>query len=113
MHRFDRPAVIQEPRREPIEQFGMRRSLPHNPEVIGCLHKSGAEQLIPHAIDGDPRRQRVLGAYRPFRQGQPIVGLTARQRRQVVRCVGLYALGARRVHASRQNVSVCERRLLP
>ncbi len=38
----------------------MRRPLPLRAEVLGRLHEARAEVLLPEAIDGDARRQRVF-----------------------------------------------------
>ena len=83
VHVLHVPAALAKLDGQPVKQFGMRRPLPHDAEVFCGLHQAGAEQLVPHAIHGHARRQRILRAHRPLRQRQAIVRLARRQRRQI------------------------------
>ena len=38
----------------------MRGRLALEPEVLGCPNQSAPEELLPHAVDGDARRERVV-----------------------------------------------------
>ena len=64
---FDRPAVVDEPGGQIIEQFGMSRLVAHHAEVAGSPHQPFAEMRLPNAIDDHARRQRVLRIGEPLR----------------------------------------------
>ena len=43
-------------------------------EVLRSLDQAGAEVVLPVAIDGHARRQRVRGIDQPLREAQPVRG---------------------------------------
>ena len=45
---------------QPVEQLGMAGRLALDAEVLGGLDQADAEVLLPEAIDGDARGQRVV-----------------------------------------------------
>ena len=57
---LDRPAVAHELQSELIEQFGMTRLLTEFAEVIDAGDEAAAEKMLPDAIGGDSRSQRVV-----------------------------------------------------
>src|SRR5258708_15709089 len=65
MQALEAPALIDELRRQPVEQIRMRRGFPLCAEVIGCPHDRLPEMPAPDPIDQDPRRQRVFGSRQP------------------------------------------------
>ena len=71
--------------RQPVEQFGMTGGHSPQPKIGACQHQPRPEELLPQAIHGDPRRQRLVGPEQPFRQVQPagpLVPLLELQRRE-------------------------------
>ncbi len=56
------PARVDEVTRQPVEQLGMRGQLSLAAEVFGRDDDSPAEDRLPPAIDGHPRRERLLGS---------------------------------------------------
>src|SRR5262249_17729865 len=46
---------------EPVEQFGMTGPATVEAEIVRRLDEAGAEMVMPHAIDADPRKEGVLG----------------------------------------------------
>ena len=73
-HQFEKPfhvpARFAELDRQPIEQFRMRRQLAADAEVAGGADQARAEHFLPEAIDGDARRQRMIGAQQPLGEAQ-------------------------------------------
>src|SRR2546425_6713025 len=57
-------------------------------EVLGSLDQASAEVVLPVAIDGAARRQRVGWVYQPLRQPQPVARQVLRHRRQARRNAG-------------------------
>jgi len=95
IHMLDVPSAVAEFDCKPVEQFGMSRSLAHDSKVFRSFDNAGSEELVPHAVYGYARGERVGGADRPVRQGEPVVRLARFQSRQKVRSISLYAFGAR------------------
>src|ERR1022692_4111864 len=91
----------------------MVRPLSHDSEVFCRLDESRAEHLIPHSVDCDSRRQRIVGTYRPPGQGEAVSWLVCRQGRQEVRRVGLDTFSACAINTARQNMCISERWFLP
>ena len=100
------PAAVAEIHRQPVEQFRMARPRAHDAEILGRLHDPGAEYFLPHAIDGDPRGQRIGRAHRPLRQAEPVERRAGGQRRQEMRHRRPNPLGARVVDAASQHVGI-------
>ncbi len=46
---------------EPVEEFGVGGGLGLHAEVFGCFDDSGAEVLLPEAVDGDAGGEWVVG----------------------------------------------------
>ena len=63
-----------------IEQFGMRRRLAADAEVVGRLHQPAAEVILPDAIDHHAGRQRIVGAREPLGQFQPAAPFCIRRK---------------------------------
>src|SRR5215510_9421435 len=68
MHRLPTPATLHEFGRHPVEQLGMARTISRGAEIAGRLHDALPEMVLPDAIDGHARGQRVVGARDPFGQ---------------------------------------------
>ena len=68
---FERPAIRDEPSRQPIEQRGMSRRFRPQTEVAGRAHQSVTEMPLPDAIDDHARGERVLFRRDPTRQLAP------------------------------------------
>ena len=66
MQRLDRPAFVNEPLRQPVEQFGMARKLSQQSEIFGALHQPLAEMPAPDAVDKHPCRQGMAGIDEPL-----------------------------------------------
>ncbi len=54
-----RPATSHETRRQMVEQLRVRGTLASRSEIVDRPHDPHAEQLLPDAIDRDPRGQRM------------------------------------------------------
>jgi hypothetical protein len=59
VQRLHAPAAVDEPSGQPVEQFRMARRFGAQAEVARGFHQSGAEMVLPHAIDHHPRGQRI------------------------------------------------------
>ena len=91
----------------------MRGPLSHDSEIFRCLHQPCAEKFVPHTIDGDAGGEGVLWARGPFRQSETIARGICGQWEKKVRRVGFNSLGARRVHTTRQHMSIRDGGLFP
>ena len=69
MQRLDRPAVLDQPRREVIEQLRMSRTLAARAEIARGRHDAPSEVMHPHSIRHHSCRQRM--AYDRLRQLEP------------------------------------------
>src|SRR5579863_10004635 len=58
----------------------MRRRFAANAEIAGSADQTRTEQVLPDAVDKDPRRQRVLATGDGLCQFQPAAPLTERRR---------------------------------
>jgi len=58
-------------------------------EVLGGLDQARAEELLPEAVDGHARGQRVLGVGQPLREPQAVFRRTLGQWRQETRRAAL------------------------
>ena len=79
VHLFLAPATLAELHGEPVEQIHVRRILPLHPHVFDGLHEADPEKVLPHPVDLNPRRERLLGQEQPASQAQPVVGQTLGQ----------------------------------
>ena len=70
MQLLDRPVVVHEPVRQPIEQFWVRGPGAHRAKVVGRRHDPFAEMLLPDSVDDDAGRERVFWAGDPFGERQ-------------------------------------------
>src|SRR6266851_8690986 len=75
MHCFDRPASAHEFRGQIVQQFGMRRRLALNAEIIGAADDSFAKVMMPEAIDHYPRQKRVRRIDHTFGEFEPAAAL--------------------------------------
>ena len=98
------PARLAEIDRQPVEQFGMRRQLARDAEVAAGAHDARAEHLLPEAVDGDARRQRMLRPQQPLGEAEPVARQVRRHRRQGVRRRRLHLVAALVVLAAEQHV---------
>ena len=62
--RLEPPAVLDERRRQPVEQFGMAGTVALGAEVVDRLHQPRAEVVLPEPVDDHPGRQRMRRARR-------------------------------------------------
>ena len=51
----------------------MRGRLALAAEIVGGLDEAGAEDLLPHAVDGDARGERMLRTEQPLGEAEPVV----------------------------------------
>lgn len=71
MDMLERPVVLHEFRRQPVEKFGMSRWHSGLAKIARCRHKSLAEMKLPQSIDDDACRQGVGLRRHPLGQSQP------------------------------------------
>src|SRR5258708_7239964 len=113
MHRLDAPTAIAKLSSHPIEQFGMGRCFALLAEILGSADQSLAEKLLPHAIHGYPRGQRVPSADDPLRQSQAIAwelrGHGRQERWRFGRCFSAMAF----VVATDAHVILTRRGIIP
>ena len=79
MERLERPAVGDEPDRQPVEQLGVRGQLAELAEVVDRADEPLAEMPAPDAVDDHPRGERVSrarSASGPARAGRCAFGLS-------------------------------------
>lgn len=75
LQRLDRPAVRDEPRREVVEQFGVRGPFAGRAEVIGRGDEPAAKMLLPDAVDDHARVEGIARAGEsPGERAAAIVG---------------------------------------
>src|SRR6267143_3413304 len=60
---------------EPVQQFGVARSLAYASEVFQSLHETRAEQLLPIAVHSHTGRKRLTWSKEPPRKGEPVAWL--------------------------------------
>ena len=77
MERLQRPAILDEPGREPVEQLRVRRELAQPAEIVDRTDQALAEMPAPDAIHDHPGRERVPRAGQPSGQLEPAAGLGA------------------------------------
>ena len=100
------PAALDELRREPVQQFRVRGPFTLRADVAGSFHETGAKELLPEAIHGHARRERMFGADEPPCEIEAIGGRTAGgQRRQHMRHAGRHRVAALIVLAAFENES--------
>ena len=75
-----RPSPGNEPSRQVIEQLGMGRPRSGQPKIIDRADDPLAEQLLPDAIDNDPRRERIVVVSDPVSQLAPPALPTGKRR---------------------------------
>ena len=68
---LDRPPRVDKLRRQPVQQFRMRRALPELAEVAGRRHDAPAKAPLPQAVDEDAGRERVFGRHDGAGQFEP------------------------------------------
>src|SRR4051812_16962252 len=78
----------------------MRRRIALAAEIVGGLHDSSPEDLLPHAIDSDAGGERMIRGEEPFRKAQPILRHVGGHRRQNRRGRGFYLLALLVVRAA-------------
>ena len=82
VHLLDAPAARDELRREPIEEFGVRRLLTLRAEVSGGRNQALSEELLPHAVHGNSRCEWILRRDEPAGECEAVLGANSGQRRQ-------------------------------
>ena len=82
MQRLDRPAAVDEPPRQPVEQLRMGGSRAGSAEVARRVDETASEVPVPDPVGHDPRRQRVLGVGDPAGQLEPPAGIGGDRRRR-------------------------------
>ncbi len=73
VHAFECPAVFDQIRRQPIQQFRMTRSLAGNAEIIRRGNKASTKMMLPQSIDHDARGKAtctLFGIGHPVCQGR-------------------------------------------
>jgi hypothetical protein len=90
-----RPTLLNEPRRQVVEQLRMRGKFAGSTEIVQRSHEPRAEQIMPHPVYIHPRRKRIARRYNPFRQFAPAA--------LIGRHLGLAANGRHAQHAARYD----------
>ena len=98
MQRLERLAAVAELGRQPVEQLGMRRELPHPAEVVGGGDDSPAEMVLPDAVDDRlASRAALRGSVSQSGQRRAAVSLgVARREVERPRQLGQDVQGSRR-----------------
>ena len=78
MQRLDRPAVLDEPGGQVIEELGVGRRLAPHAEIARCRDQGRAEVVHPDPVDQGAGRQRVVGAGDGPRQLEPAAAVDER-----------------------------------
>ncbi len=74
VHLFDAPVLLHQLDGQPVQKLRMRRTLAHLADVIRCREDAAAEVVLPDAVRGHARRQRILVGDDPLRQCQAAPG---------------------------------------
>ena len=69
---LERPAVVHQFHRQPIEQFRMRRQHALRTEILAREHDASTEQLLPMPIGRHARRERVVAIDQPLGEAEPV-----------------------------------------
>src|SRR6516162_5125603 len=83
MKLFDTPAAVHEFDSQPVQQFRMRRRIPHLAEIVESRNDAASEVMMPDAVDNHAGRQRVFPRGKPFRQSSPASGGLSIRRRNL------------------------------
>ena len=70
MQSFDLPAMLDEVRGQPVEEFGVGWLVALGAEIVRCFDNPFSEVRLPDAIDDDARGQRVVITGDPFSQSE-------------------------------------------
>ena len=105
------PAALAEIDGQPVEQLRVRGRLALAAEIVGGLDDADAENLLPHAIDGHARGERMIFGKEPARETEPVARHRGCHRRQHCRRAGLHAIALLIVRAAvervRERLLVC------
>src|SRR5207247_2418876 len=71
MQLLDGPAMLHEPRGQPVEQFRVRRLAAHFSEVVRRGNQSATKMLLPDTVDEHTGSQGIIGADQPAREREP------------------------------------------
>src|SRR6266699_1136694 len=82
MHGLHAPTPLHEFDRQPVEQLRMRGASALRAEILGRLDDAASEKLLPEAIHGGARGERIVLANQPACEAEPVRHLALRQRRQ-------------------------------
>ncbi len=82
VHSLHVPARVHERRGQPVQQHGMSRQIATRAEVFRGCHQPLTEELVPHPVDRDSCRQRIVPADHPACQAQSGRFWSLRQRRE-------------------------------
>src|SRR5690349_619144 len=82
----------------------MRRQLPHDAEIFAGADNASAEYLLPEAVHGHARHERILWPNNPPGETEPVLGQVRRQGRQSVRRIWLDRVTALVVLTSEQHI---------
>ena len=72
VHGLHVPAALHEGHGEPVQQLGVTRPLALVPEVVRGGDDAGPEEVLPGAVDPDPRGERVVARDDPAREAQAV-----------------------------------------
>ena len=102
------PTALAELDSQPIEQLGMVRVLTLQAEVFGGAHEADRKQLLPQAVHGHARHERVGVRDQPLGQTQAVRGRIRRQGAQSRgnAALALAALVRHVIATARQGVGV-------
>src|SRR6056297_1684049 len=72
---FKRLTVIAKLRRQPIEQFGVRRQLSHSAKVVRRVDKPAAEVIAPNSVNNRAPSERMIPPGQPLRKRRATIPL--------------------------------------
>ena len=76
---FEGPPRLPEISRQPIEQCRMGRRIAQRAEIVDRRHQAATEEMCPHPVDGDPRKQWIVRVHHRFSQLPPAAPLADRE----------------------------------
>src|SRR5262245_28816652 len=66
LQRLDVPATLNQLAGEPIEKLRMARRFALRAKILAGLDEANTEELLPDAVDGNPREQWMIGSDQPL-----------------------------------------------
>ena len=101
---LDVPAALAEIDGQPVEQLRVRGRFALAAEIVGGLDQAHAENLLPHAVDGHARGERVVFGEEPAGEAEAIARQRGGHRRQHRGGAGFHAVALLVVGAAIESV---------